>query len=163
VIALLLLTVAAQAPAIPKVIVSVAEPEEVRVVAGGSAVLELVATISEGFRIQANPASDRFLVPASLELEDDERVRLGPVEYPPGKPYRLRGASDDLSIYEGTVEIRVPLEATLSSAPGGESVAVMLKGTLRYQACNDIVCLKPSSVPVRLPVRIGPVRNPPGR
>jgi hypothetical protein len=36
----------------------------------------------------------------------------------------------------------------------------MLKGTLRYQACNDLVCLKPSSVPVRLPVRIQPARKP---
>jgi thiol:disulfide interchange protein DsbD len=163
VIGLLLLTVAVQAPAIPKVIVSVAEPEEVEIAVGGSAVVEIVATIKEGFRIQANPASDRFLVPASLELEDDERIRLGPPEYPPGKPYRLRGASEDLSIYKGTAVIRVPVEAALSSAPGGESVAVILEGRLRYQACNDVVCLKPSSVPVRLPVRIEPSRKPPGR
>ncbi len=162
-IGLLLLTVATQAPAIPKVIVSVAELEEVRVVAGERGVARLTATIKEGFRIQANPASDRFLVPASLELEDDERLRVGPIEYPTGKPHRLRGASDDLSIYEGTVAIRIPLEALRSSAVDAEGLGVTLEGTLRYQACNDVVCLKPASVPVKVPVRSEPPRYPPAR
>jgi thiol:disulfide interchange protein DsbD len=158
VIGLLLVTLAAQTPAIPKVVVSVAAPEEVEIAAGGRTVVELVAIVEAGFRIQANPASDRFLVPARLELENEERVRVGPPEYPPGKPYRLRGASDDLSIYEGKVVIRVPLEAMPSSAPREEEEAVVLEGRLSFQACNDVVCLKPSSVPVRLPVRIDPAR-----
>jgi hypothetical protein len=83
-------------------------------------------------------------------------VWIGSPDYPPGKPYRLQGASEDLSIYEGRVEFRIPLEVPPSSAPDGESVELMLEGTLRYQACNDFVCLKPPSVPVRLPVRIEP-------
>ena len=108
-IGLLLLTVATQAPAIPKVILSVAEPEEVRIVAGERAVARLTATIKEGFRIQANPASDRFLVPASLDLEADEHVRVGTPEYPPGKPYRLqrRPRATSRSTKE-TVVIRIP-------------------------------------------------------
>jgi hypothetical protein len=160
VIGLLLLTVATQAPAIPKAIVSVAEPQEVRIVAGERTVARLTATIEEGFRIQANPASDRFLVPASLDLEADEHVRVGTPEYPPGKPYRLQGAADDLSIYEETVVIRIPLEAVHSPASDGGSVEVTLEGTLRYQACNDVVCLKPASVPVKVPVRIEPHAGP---
>jgi thiol:disulfide interchange protein DsbD len=154
VIGLLLLTVATQAPAIPKVVVSVAEAEGVSVVAGGRVVARVVATIAEGYRIQANPAAEPFLVPASLELEGNERVRVGQPEYPIGKPHRLQGADDDLSIYEGTVVINVPLEATRSARANEESVEVTLEGRLRYQACNDAVCLKPSSVPVRLRVRI---------
>jgi hypothetical protein len=86
---------------------------------------------------------------------------VGTPEYPLGQPYRLRAASDDLSIYEGTIVIRVPLEAARAAAADGESVEFVLEGTLRYQACNDIVCLKPSSVAARLPVRIQPSREPP--
>lgn len=151
-----MLTLVAQAPAIPKVIVTVAEPEPVTIVAGERAEARIVASIEEGFRIQANPASDRFLVPATLELDDDERVGVGPPEYPSGKPHRLRGASDNLSIYEGTVEFRIPIDAPHTAAPEGGIVELMLQGKLRYQACNDAVCLRPSSVPVRLPVRIEP-------
>lgn len=154
-IAALLLTVAAQAPVIPKVLVDVPVPEEVRIVAGGRAEARVVATVARGFRIQANPAAEPFLVPAKLELEGDERVRVGQPVYPPGQPHRLRGADDDLSIYEGTVVFHLPLEATPSSISKGEEVVtVVLDGRLQYQACNDVVCLKPSSVAVRLPVRI---------
>jgi hypothetical protein len=156
-IAAALLILTAQASAIPKVIVTVREPGQVAVVAGGEAEARLTATVAEGFRIQANPAAEPFLIPASLDLEDDERVRVGPIGYPPGKPHRLRGADSDLSIYEGTVQIRIPLEAS-RSALDGKSVEVLLEGVLRYQACNDVVCLKPASVPVSLPVRIHPAR-----
>ncbi len=162
-IGLLLLTVASQAPAIPKDIVKVAESEEVRIVAGRRGEARLVATIAEGFRIQANPAAEPFLVPARLELEDDERVRVGPIEYPPGKPYRLRGASSDLSIYKGTFVIRVPLEALPLRLTAGTPAHVVLEGTVWYQACNDVVCLRPSSVSVRVPVRVDPARTPPAR
>lgn len=157
-IGLLLLTLAAQAPAIPKKVVTVVEPEEVKIVAGGKAEAEVTATIADGFRIQANPAAERFLIPATLELGGDGQVSVGPIGYPPGKPYRLRGADSDLSIYGETLTIRVPLEAAPTSARA--SAKVVLDGTLRYQACNDVVCLRPTSVPVRVPVRIVPARGP---
>jgi thiol:disulfide interchange protein DsbD len=160
VIRLLLVMLAAQGPAIPESLLAVAEPEEVRIVAGGRAEARVVATVAEGFRIQANPASEPFLVPASLELEDDEHVRVGAPAYPRGRPYRLRGADEDLSIYEGTVVIRVPIEAARSGESAQGSVEILLEGQLRYQACNNLVCLRPSSVPVRLPVRIDPETTP---
>lgn len=161
-IGLICLALAAQAPAIPKTIVSVAGPETVVVEAGGRAQARLTFTIEDGFRIQANPAAERFLIPATLELEGDERVSVGPVGYPPGKPYRLRGADNDLSIYEGTVVIDVSLKASHSAATDTERVEVVLEGELRYQACNEIVCLRPSSLPVRLPVEVrGASESPP--
>lgn len=154
-IAPLLLALATVAPAAPPAVVTVAEPDELRVVAGGRAEARLVVTIEEGFKIQANPASNPFLVPATLELEADARVRLGAPEYPPGKPYRLPGAASDLSIYEGTFVIRVPLHAS-GVAPEGAASDVVLEGKLRFQACNRERCLRPSSVAVRVPVKIAP-------
>jgi hypothetical protein len=156
-IGLLLLAFSVQAPAIPKVIVTIEVPEAVRVVEGEPAEARIVATIKEGFKIQANPAADRFLIPARLQFEPDDRVRVGPPIYPPGKPYRLQGATSELSIYEKTVEIRVPLEATRPAQPADATgTEFVLQGSLRFQACNAVVCLKPSSVPVRVKVRIGP-------
>ena len=163
-IGLLLLTLGAQTPAIPKVVVTIEEPEAVRIVEGEPAEARIVATIKDGFKIQANPAADRFLIPARLRFEPDDRVRVGPPKYPAGKSYRLQGATSELSIYEKTVEIRVPLEATDSAQPAEASgTEFMLQGSLRFQACNAVVCLKPSSVPVRVLVRIGPGEKPPPR
>ena len=127
----------------------------------GRAEARLVAKIKKGFRIQANPASNRFLVPAQLKLVEDKRVRAGDPRYPPGTPYRLRGTSSDLSVYKGELVIRIPLEAP-PTPPGGAASArdVILEGSLRYQACNEQVCLRPSSVPARVPVRIEPDGTP---
>lgn len=163
-IAVVLLAAVAQAAPAPPVVVTVATPEAVRVVVGATVQARVVVTIKEGFRIQANPASEPYLVPARLTLAGNDRVRVGLAEYPAGRPYRLRGASSDLSIYEGTFVIRVPLEAPRSA--GTEAISgldLVLEGTLQYQACNNVVCLKPSSIRARVPVRIEPERRAPPR
>ena len=149
------------APPSPPAVVTVAPPAEVAIVAGGRAEAQVVVTIREGFHIQANPASEPYLIPARLELAGDPRVRVGKSVYPPGRPYRLRGASSDLSTYEGTFVIGVPLEASkpprsTAGAVTTEPTSLVLEGALHYQACDDRVCLRPSSVPVRLPLRIEP-------
>jgi hypothetical protein len=57
--------------------------------------------------------------------------------------------------------VLVPLEAPHSAGTdvrGG--LELVLEGTLEYQACNNVVCLKPSSTPVRVPMRIEPERRP---
>jgi hypothetical protein len=98
-IATLLLVLIAADPDGPPAVVTV-EAKAVSLAVGERGVLEVVATIREGFRIQANPASRPFLVPAHLELEPTARLELGPPEYPPGKAHRLRGTTEDLSVYE---------------------------------------------------------------
>ena len=144
----------AAAPAGPPVVVTATVPKLV-LYAGERGELEVVASIARGFRIQANPASEPFLVPALLEIEGDERVHVGAPEYPPGKPYRLQGTAADLSVYESRLVIRVPV--TAHRGPGtGSSDDVVLEGRLRYQACNERVCLRPSSVPVRARVSLRP-------
>lgn len=158
-----LLALALQAPAVPDVIVTVEPLEALSLVEGEAATGRVVATVAEGFKIQANPAADRFLVPATLTLEPDDRVLAGAPRYPEGKPHRLQGASSDLAIYEGTVEILVPLTAPAAPSAGegrgsdaGTGPVVVLQGELKFQACNAVLCLKPASVPVRLPVSIVP-------
>lgn len=155
-IAVVLLAAAVQAVPPPPVVVTVAVPEKARLVAGGSTRVRVVATIKKGFHIQANPASEPYLVPARLRLREDDRVRVGPVEYPPGKPHRLRGTSSDLSVYEGTFVILVSLEAPRSGRTGALGGELILDGTLEYQACNNVMCLKPSSAPARVPVKFEP-------
>lgn len=152
----LLLALAMAAPAGPPAVVTVV-PAAATLEAGEPGEVEVVARIEGGFRIQANPASEPFLVPARLELPGDERVHVGTPVYPPGKAYRLRGADEDLSVYQGTVVIRVPLEArpAAGDASPGETV---LDGRLHYQACNELVCLRPSSATVQVRVSLRPGR-----
>lgn len=138
-----------QAPSAPAV-VTVTPTPSVTLVMGSKADARLTVTVKKGFHVQANPASEPYLVPLRLEMEIGSRVLAGKPVYPPGKPYRLEGTESDLSVYDGGLEIRLPLEAPAGAAPG----EVTLQGALHYQACDERVCLRPASVPVSLPVRL---------
>lgn len=119
---------------------------------GRSAVARLAILVARGFHLQANPASQEYLVPTTLELARGSDIEPGKPIYPPGQPYRLQGASSDLSTYEGRFEIRLPLEASARAKPGERT----LTGKLRYQACDAHSCLFPSSVTVELRVTVAP-------
>jgi hypothetical protein len=145
--ALATLLLAQASPAPP--VVSVSPPVELVLAPGAAAEARLEVTIKQGFHIQANPASEKYLVPARLELDENPRLRLGQPTYPPGRPHRLKGADKDLSTYEASFVIRLPVEAS-----GTEPGALAIEGRLHYQACDDRVCLRPTSIPVCIPVRI---------
>ena len=134
----------------PRPVVTIQAPTSVVVAPGGSSEARLTVLVGEGFHLQANPASAEYLVPTKLEVDRAADVWPGRPIYPPGRPYRLQGAASDLLIYDGALEIRVPLEASHDAAPGDRS----LHATLHYQACNARLCLKPASVEFALPVRI---------
>jgi hypothetical protein len=143
---------AALALAGPPVPVTV-RAEEVRVAAGGTAEARVAVRIRPGFHVQANPAAEEFLVPLTLDLAEGLPVRVGRPVYPPGRPHRLRGAARDLLTYQGEVTVRVPLRVERDGARGRDE-AVVLHGSVRYQACDDRVCLKPSTAALRLAVRV---------
>jgi len=142
----LLLTQAPSAPAV----VTVTPPQSVSLAVGSKTEARLRVTVKKGYHVQANPASEPYLIPLRVEMESHSRVRAQTPVYPPGKPYRLEGTESDLSTYDGTFEIRLPLEAPAGAAAG----EVTLGGTLRYQACDDRICLRPASVPVSLSVKL---------
>jgi hypothetical protein len=137
-----------QAPRPP--VVRVAEPTAVVVAPGGKAQARISVTIAPGFHVQANPASQPNLIPLRLALKERPPLRVGDSRYPPGKSHRLQGSEFELSVYDGTIELGVSIEAAKDAAP----VETALEGSLRYQACDDRVCLRPQELPVRLPVRV---------
>jgi DsbC/DsbD-like thiol-disulfide interchange protein len=138
----------AQTPKPP--VVTIGESSPVAIAPGGRAQAHFSVTIAPGFHVQANPASQPNLIPLHLELRAQPPLRLGVPAYPHGKRHRLQGSDLDFSVYDGTIEVGVPLQAAKDAAP----LETTIEGSLRYQACNDRLCLGPQDVPVRLAVRI---------
>src|SRR5207249_4971370 len=64
---------------------------------------------------------------------------------------------NELLVYGGTVVVKVPITAGITSQPGPHT----LKGRVRFQACNDQVCLAPVIVPFDLVVTVKPVASAP--
>jgi len=135
-----------------KPIVTVQPAEEVVLASGRSIEARFTVVVADGFHLQANPASEKYLIPTKLELGGSPGVELGSPVYPAGRPFRLQGASSDLSIYEGLFVIRATATASRGAQPGLRTLA----GALRYQACDARRCLPPTAVLVEWHVRVAP-------
>jgi thioredoxin:protein disulfide reductase len=96
---------------------------------------EVVATIDATWHINSNKPLDEFLIPTVLTLEPEtlQDVRIA---YPPHKEMEFSFSTGKVAVYDGT--IRIPFSAI--GSPEG------VRATLRYQACNDNVCLPPTKV-----------------
>ena len=89
----------------------------------------LVLDIAPGWHLQANPASEPYLVPTEVQ---------GPVRnarYPEGERLQSRFSQEAISVYSGRVEITG--EFTGTTAGDGRRL------TLTYQPCDDSRCLPP--------------------
>ncbi|MFQ6028896.1 MAG: protein-disulfide reductase DsbD domain-containing protein [Dehalococcoidia bacterium] len=131
-------------------VIEVREVAPVTLMPGKAGQARVTVAVTNGYHVQANPASSEFFVPTRLQLRAKGGVLPQAPVYPPGKSYRLEGMPEDLMTYEETFDIFIPLEVN-GSAPTGDRV---LKGSLHYQACDNVSCLFPASVPVTIPVRV---------
>src|ERR1041384_4632867 len=98
-------------------IVSIVPGQEVQMHAGGQAEYALNFKILSGFHVQANPASEQYLIPTSVSLEQaDGIVPQAPI-YPKGKGFKLQGSDKEILTYEDENTIRIPLKADDSTIP----------------------------------------------
>ena len=110
----------------------------------------VTAAIAGGWHINSVKPLDDFVIPTTLTLEGADLLRS---DFPPHelKDFTFSGGKK-LAVYEGTIAI--PFEAKLHSG------ASAIKATLRYQACNDSVCLPPKSVVAEISPSPGPSGRP---
>ena len=117
-------------------------PEPAVVPAGKRAMIEVRLRIANGFHINSHrPKGDLLIATAAVWEPGDTRVTVGEVEYPPGAVYRFANdPTETLDVYTGAVVLRVPVTAS-----AGEHA---LRGSLRYQACDDHACYPVKRLPL---------------
>lgn len=118
--------------------------------AGGRAEALVTLDVAAGWHVNANPPSPDYLIPTALTLRGAGGVTAGRVSYPAGQPVKLGFDENPLSVYSGRVTLKVALAAALTAANGSRTLA----GSVRFQSCNDEVCLAPASVPFTLEVTV---------
>jgi thiol:disulfide interchange protein DsbD len=96
----------------------------------------IVATIADGWHVNANPPSEEFAIPTVLTLDAATAELIGAPHYPPHtmKAFEFTGGKQ-LAVYDGTF----PIGFRAKLKPGATKIAA----TLRFQACSDRVCLPP--------------------
>ena len=111
---------------------------------------QITVKVKSGYHVQANPASEEYLIPTKLDVKSTADLQAGNPVYPKGQPFKLEGSDKPLATYVDSFVIKVPVKADAKAHPANET----LQGVLRYQACDAHSCLFPDSIPVELPVTI---------
>jgi thiol:disulfide interchange protein DsbD len=123
---------------------------EVSLGAGGEATATFRLTIAPTWHINANPPFPDYMIPTRLVLEPAAKIAPGEPAYPEPHAVKLGFDDSDIFVYDGEVEVRVPLRAAADATAG----ATTLSGKLTFQACNDQICLAPATLPVTLAVTV---------
>lgn len=137
------------APSAEPQIVTVAA-EEARLAAGGRGEAVVRLDIADGWHVNANPPSDKFYIGTEVTAEPQAGITPGAPAYPRGLTKKFEFSRQPLAVYEGRVEVRLPLRAEASAAKGRHT----LRARVRYQPCNDRECLQPRTVEAEIAVNV---------
>ncbi|MDW7995721.1 MAG: protein-disulfide reductase DsbD N-terminal domain-containing protein [Gemmatales bacterium] len=124
------------------------KPQPVRITAQlskpdsqGRQTLTVRLAIENGWYIYANPVGASGPIATTVQVSAAVPLREVQVEYPQGKTKTVAG--ETYRIYQDEVEIRVLLQRGESQ---GQLDSSPLTVAVRYQACNDQICLPPRTV-----------------
>lgn len=122
----------------------------VSVPAGGRADATLELTIAPGWHINANPPSPDYMIATEVTLAPSAGITAGKPGYPPGQKLKVSFDESAISVFSGSMTVSVPLMAGATTAQGAHK----LQGHVRFQSCNDQLCLAPASVTFDVPVTV---------
>lgn len=126
---------------------SVKPPEQVVVNRGARVTQTLQVTVQPGFHVNSNDPKGEYLIPLRLTWAEGP-LKVERVEYP--RSEQINVGSQNLAVFTGQFVIRTEFQGDEHAPPGPSS----LNGKLHYQACNNQMCFRPTSLDVQVPVLV---------
>jgi DsbC/DsbD-like thiol-disulfide interchange protein len=114
------------------------------------------------------PGQEGYLA-ITLTLDPDPSFTAGKATYPAGEKLVMKILNETQLVYAKpfrivqdvtlalTRELRQRAALRLSSGQAADGASLTIKGTLRYQACDDKICYLPANVPVEWRVKLTPL------
>ena len=128
----------------------------VAVTRGRSNPVNLRFRVGSGFHVNSNHPKSEFLIPTALKLSAPTDIVIGRVSYPAGAEMSFAFAPDDkLSVYTGEFPVVVEVRPLAEVVPA----KYMIRGELKYQACDNAACYPPKKLPVQFEIQV--VKAPP--
>jgi hypothetical protein len=123
----------------------------VTVIQGKSGTTSLAFNIAGGYHINSNHPKSEYLIPTALRVDATTDIVIGKVTYPEGKDMSFAFSPDEkLNVYAREFTVGVLVRPLQSVTPG----KYVIRGTLKYQACDNTACYPPKNLPVSFDVRI---------
>jgi uncharacterized protein YyaL (SSP411 family) len=103
--------------------------------------IAVTIAIDPGYHANAHPASLEYLIPTTVSVPDLPNAKI---TYPQGQTFKPKFLPEGISVYEGTVLIKVELPHGSLASPERSSVNVDV------QVCDLQTCLPPSTIAVKI-------------
>ncbi len=142
--------------------VTLAPAPLVAIMQGKAQTVPLSFRVANGFHINSSQPKSEFLIPTTLKIDAATDIVIRKVVFPAGQDLSFPFAPDEkLNVYTGDFRVDVMVRP-LHSVPKGK---YMLRGTLKYQACDNAACYPPKQLPVSFEVKVfkappAPSKNP---
>jgi len=131
--------------------VSMAPAPLVTTAQGKAATVPLSFRVARGYHINSNRPKSEFLIPTILKVDATTDIIIGKTMYPDGQDMSFAFAPDEkLNVYTGDFQVDV-LVRPLHSVQVGKYI---VRGMLKYQACDNAACYPPKQLPVSFDVKI---------
>lgn len=117
----------------------------------GHLTLDLVADVTDGWHVYGLHQVEGGPTPLRITVDEQGIVQTAGV--PTGTaPARKRDASFglDTELYLHPFSLHIPLQIKPRTSAGSQQIAL----NVRFQACNDRVCLPPKTVHLTVPIQI---------
>jgi len=125
-----------------------------------NATVPLLFSVARGYHINSNHPNQEFLIPTALKIEATTDIVISKTIYPQGRDMSFAFAPDEkLNVYTGNFEVDVVVHPLRSVEPG----KYIVRGTLKYQACDNTACYPPKNLPVSFDVRIAKAKPKPSK
>ncbi|MDX6611550.1 MAG: hypothetical protein QOD75_736 [Blastocatellia bacterium] len=122
----------------------------VEIIPGRSSEAKVQLSISHGYHVNANPATFPYLIATTVSAGPGKGITVGKPVYPAAVMKQFSFEKQQLSVYEGTATITLPLQAAGNAEKGPQSIPL----TVRIQACDDAACYAPAKLDLVLPVTV---------
>ena len=108
--------------------------------------------LPEGQHVYGEPAPPGY-VPTSVRVSGPEELIVDEATFPPTRPLLVEGLNEELYVFEGDIEIRVPVSYPVADVRAGDVLPLDVE--VRYQACDERQCFIPTTERLRLEAPIG--------
>ena len=114
---------------------------------GGAFQGAVILRIPDGYHINSNRPTNKFMIPTSVRVFPPRGVRVGPVRYPRANVRSFEFAPDErLPVFEGAPAMRFDV-----TVPAGfKQDKLRVRVVVAYQACSNETCFRPAERDITL-------------
>ena len=114
---------------------------------GGTFQGAVIVRIPDGYHINSNRPTNKFMIPTSVRIFPPRGVRVGPVRYPRANVRSFEFAPDErLPVFEGAPTMRFDV-----TVPAGfKQDRLRVRVVVAYQACSNETCFRPAERDITL-------------